>query len=577
MSAGKVTNKHKQKLLINVIIIAGVVVLAVATILTIMAASNIKKVYHNLVLEELKATTEHLANEASALNDNSDWSLVDGDLQKGGESITDELGGIIDSIHAQSGVDYTIFYGDTRILTTIFKEGTNERLVGTKASDAVISAVLNGKGEFSSSTLVIEGMPYYGYYIPLFNSDGSVAGMAFSGRETSDINKHVNKIIGSMVGTVVAIMVVLAAGGILMALRISRQMQNIAKLLDEVASGSLNNEFDESIINNKNEIGAIAESTSLLSRKLDEVITKTKSMSIDLNTAGKELAESASQATEASSQVTNAVGEVSKGAVSQAESVQNAATSTDSIGNNIDQISEKVTTLDDAAKKMKDSCDKATDALVEIVTQNSAVAEAVSEIGTTITATNSSANEIAKFSDAINEIASQTNLLSLNASIEAARAGEAGKGFAVVADEIRQLADQSKSSADEIKAIVEKLLEDAQASVKVMDSLNASIALQGESIASTQNDMTEMSENVGIVTDNTRNIAGMIDNLNSAKVSLVEIVQDLSALSQENAASSQETSASMQELNATFSIIGEAARRLQGLSTELEDAISYFR
>ena len=255
---------HKQKLLINVIIVAIVTISLVAVLLSTMASVNVKNVYHNLILEELKATTEHLADEASALNDNSDWELIDGDLCKGGSSVSEELGGIIDNIHSETGIDYTIFFGDTRILTTIYKQGTNERLIGTKASDAVISAVLNGKGEYSSDSLVIEGMPYYGYYCPMFNSDGTVAAMAFSGRESSDIKSHVNNILASMVVTTIVVILAIAAAGIMIALRISKQMQSIAKFIDEVANGTLNSEFDEKIIDNNNEIGAISEALDMM-------------------------------------------------------------------------------------------------------------------------------------------------------------------------------------------------------------------------------------------------------------------------------------------------------------------------
>ena len=283
------------------------------------------------------------------------------------------------------------------------------------------------------------------------------------------------------------------------------------------------------------------------------------------------------EASSTSQLVTRAIGEVSRGANSQAESVQTAATRTVSMGTDIDNISSNIAALDEASENMKNSCDKVSIALREIVSQNKTVSDAISEIENTISATNNSANEIAQFSDAINDIATQTNLLSLNASIEAARAGEAGRGFAVVADEIRQLADQSKSSSDEIRVIVEKLLSDAGASVKTMDTLNESFRSQGEQILATQQDMDTMSENVAVVSDNSSSIRSMVKNLEAAKESLVDIVESLSAISEENAASSQETSASMTELRATFEMINESAAQLQALANDLTETISYFK
>ena len=201
----------------------------------------------------------------------------------------------------------------------------------------------------------------------------------------------------------------------------------------------------------------------------------------------------------------------------------------------------------------------------------------VEGIGDSIVSTNESVKMISEFTQAITDIAAQTNLLSLNASIEAARAGEAGRGFAVVADEIRQLADQSGTSADKIRGIVDKLLANSEASVRELKKLNDSFAVQAKQLDSTKSDMEVMSSNVSNVSATSGNISGRVATLTDAKNALTEIVSDLSAISEENAASTEQTNASMEELNATFTIISDSASKLQRLAKELEDNISFFK
>ena len=356
---------------------------------------------------------------------------------------------------------------------------------------------------------------------------------------------------------------------------ISKSLKKAVREIDKTAAGDISSsvKIESPIL----EISQMGDSLGQLKSQLSDVIIKTREMSQGLTLAGSDLTASAELAESTTGIVNGAVDEISKGAASQASSVQTAASKTDSMGNDIDRISQNITALDEASGHMKKSGEKAAKALEEIVLQNKKVADAVSEIGATINETNNSANEIAKFSEAINDIASQTNLLSLNASIEAARAGEAGRGFAVVADEIRKLADQSNECANEIKTIVDKLLADAETSVKTMETLNECTRMQGEQISVTQQDMKEMVSDVGVVSNNSRSISEMIKNLEVAKESLVDIIQELSSISEQNASSTQETGKSVNELTNTFGVITESVQQLQTLSNELTNTISYFQ
>ncbi|MCR5033618.1 MAG: hypothetical protein K6A92_12255 [Lachnospiraceae bacterium] len=385
-----------------------------------------------------------------------------------------------------------------------------------------------------------------------------------------------HKILVSMIAFGVLIVALIILGLIVMR-QITGGIHSVTEKLDELAGGELNLTFPADEELSKDEVGKIEKSAKMLTGKLREVIEKSKRMAAELAKAGTDLADSASQASAASGQVTDAVGEISKGAVSQAESVEESASNTGMIGNNIEEIAGNVDEMDSYAADMSKSCDTAMSALKQLIRQSEEVTRSVQDIGDTINSTNDSAKKISEFTQAITDIASQTNLLSLNASIEAARAGEAGRGFAVVADEIRMLADQSRTSADEIKNITEQLLEDSASSVAVLEKLNESFSQQATQLDSTRSDMEQMSENVRNVRDTSGNIAGRVTSLTKAKDSLMGIISDLSAVSEENAASTQETNASMEELNATFSVITESAQELEEIAKELNDTISYFR
>ena len=166
---------------------------------------------------------------------------------------------------------------------------------------------------------------------------------------------------------------------------------------------------------------------------------------------------------------------------------------------------------------------------------------------------------------------------SLNASIEAARAGEAGKGFAVVAGEIGQLADNSRTMADEIKKEMEVLLEESNAAVHAADevrqgNVDQQVAL-GETIESINGMLADIDSTVGGV----QTISQGADQCATSKDAVVDTMSALSAISQENAASSEETGASMQELSATVTTLAGSASNLKDVAERLNDELAFFK
>lgn len=566
--------ERKQKLIMRLVMIALIGSAIIAVSLTITGGVLIDRAYGIMVREELKATAE-LLSDTYKYAYTGDWAMdARENLTKGDVVISDDL---IDDVKAKTGVDFTFFYGPERVLTSITEEGSSRKLVGSTAAPDVVTRVINSGEESYERGEDLGGRRYDAYYIPVRNSDGNIVGMIAAERDTATISTTVRRAVLTMIGVGILVFLVIVGVGLFYGKTTSPVIHGITEELKRLASGNLNIHIDPEYLKRKDELGNISECVQLLDEKLGNVINRSRQMAESIHDSGTQLSTSAEQASVASKQVTEAIDEISRGAVNQAESVQDAAGNTTDIGMDVETISDNVEQLGAYSGEMHDACDRAMEALNALISQSDDVQTSVNEIGNTIGSTNESARTIAEFSEAISQLASQTNLLSLNASIEAARAGEAGKGFAVVASEIGQLAVQSSDSAERIGVIVEKLLKDSEESVEVMKKLNESFAEQARHLDSTKSEMESMVYNVENVAVSSANIETKVKRLGSTKNNLGSIVSDLSAASEENAASTEETNSSMEELNATFALINESAAGLQRLAEEMAEAIGYFR
>ena len=573
---GNEMKKKSRNMVRGIILIASVLAIAMSALIGYIGFNHIQSAYYTSFSEGLQAAAILLENQISNQYE-GDWSLSeDGQLLKGGVAVHDNYQRQLDNLNKQTGMHFTIFYGDTRYITSLTDATTGKRMEGTKASDAVIAEVLRHGNEYLAKNFEIGGQNWYAYYLPLKNSDGTTAGMVFAGRDTTIVAKNMQAAGTAILATFLFFFVFNLIVARLIISRTSKAIRDIVDGLQNLEEGELSFYINDRTFNRKDELGVIASSSAQVRDKLQDVISATKKLSEDVTKSGESLATSAESASRVAEQVTTAVEDISRGAASQAESVENSVNNTIEMGDSIDDITDRIEVLSAAANDMMTGAQRTVDTLGSLMDKNVDVMSSMQDINTQIRNTNDSVKSIAEASNMITEIAEQTHLLSLNASIEAARAGEYGKGFSVVASEIGNLSKQSKEAAVSIKSIVELLVEESQKNVQIIEKLSESMQEQNEQLTNTKDDMDAVVENVNNVDHSTKQISEKIHLLNQLKTSFADIIQELSAISQQNAASTEETNASMEELNATFSLISNAASDLRDMAETLNEKMAFF-
>lgn len=326
----------------------------------------------------------------------------------------------------------------------------------------------------------------------------------------------------------------------------------------------------------KDEIGSIIESVHKTKKSLKNMVIILQTKIEVLNEAVEAIESGSTHTSELIEQVDRAVNDIAKGATNQAEETSDATENVIAIGDMIASVSDKVSELGKTSEEMVKSENTAKDTLDALSQVNAQTKKAISKIYAQIQNTNVSAEQIKSAAGVITDIASETNLLALNASIEAARAGDAGKGFSVVAEQIKILSEQSNTAAQQIAKIISDLLENSGTSVKVMEEVNEIIIEQNKEIEATQKDFKNVGNGIYKSIEDLKSIMSDVEHMNESKDHIVDSVQSLTAIAEENAAGAQETSASTTEVTTVMEEIRKKTENLYSLSEEIMDEIEKF-
>lgn len=555
------------KLMTMILVGMSIVTFGIFAAVTIIIREEVRK----LKLETLAATTVSLVDGYDNLAA-GDYTLKDGELYKGDLKLTSDW---MDGIHHGNEIHFTLFYDDTRVLTTVLDEN-GQRLVGTKAGDAVIQAVLKEGKEYSSYDVIINGEQYVAYYMPLKNSDGSIVGMAFSGLKFATVQKVITSVISVISVITVSLFILCIIIGYLLTRVIGKGIKSINAGILTLSEGSLDVNIHVPAFNKADELGVLKNSTLALSSKLKEIISVVQDGTANLKKNSDHLSGAVNTTVDSSQQILQAINEVATGATSQANDTNDAMANIEELAANLDMISGEVNTLNNLMTEVADSAANVHATMVDLVAVNETTKSSMDGMIKQIRANAESVSSIGTIIQTIQDITSQTNLLSLNASIEAARAGEAGKGFAVVADSIGKLALQSSEASDDINNIIHELVSSIETTSEMAAQLEKAAGVQVTKLNESAGKVKGVTDQIKVADKRMEEITANIDGIETVKSSISDKIASLSAMSEENSASAEETTASTDMVVNQMDGLKSIADQVLELANTLEEAVSYF-
>lgn len=503
-------------------------------------------------------------------------------MQAEGCETTEAYQAFIDEINTENSLNYALFIQDLDGVVTAVAHSNPDR-IGLVLEDAgSIAAARNGESYVGYYTDAVSGGLTLDILTPVFEN-GSLKGALNLGLpiDADTMNAMISDAAAKLsavavIFTIFLLLVLSIVIYVFVIKPISLLCVGIEKLADYDLTKSSDGKL-ERMVRRKDEIGVISNGFEKMRESIIQLVLEIKTVTKELGNQSDALSEVSESVAEMGNQLSVSVSEVANGATNQAQETLQGQEEVTKLSVLLEDLQNSMEQLNDATREVENHKEAGISSLETVVANTQKNSSSTQEVQAVILETSRQTDRIKEASAQIRNISAQTNLLALNASIEAARAGDAGKGFAVVATEIGNLAGNTNTLTAQIEDIVQDLVKKMELTVKTIQDMQNSVNEQSASVNDTREKFNGIANNLKNMEEKCSCLGDAAKKIGDSRNVIVEMIGDLSAISQENAACMEEAAASVSEEAKSIEQVSESSRQVAALADKLTAEISRFK
>lgn len=391
-------------------------------------------------------------------------------------------------------------------------------------------------------------------------------------------NEELSAPLKSLLNTLSIISIISVVVIVVIILIYSRYITRNIKSVNELSIAMANGDFSQSIeVNSHDEFKQMANNMNMMLQKLRMMFTHLADSTNQVAAASQQLTANANQSAKSTESVVSAIHEISAGAENQVVSVEESTRALEEVAIGMQRIAESTATVSETTADVSERAGLGNEVVQSAVEQMKLIHSAVNDSSSALTRLVGHSDEIGKIIEVITAITNQTNLLALNAAIEAARAGESGKGFAVVANEVRKLAEQSKSSADQIATLILEMQKETTQTATLMKKGAEEVEKGNVVITKAGEIFKDIVNNIGSVNSQLLEVSAASEETSASSEEITATSQQLLTIARGTLTSTTQVSTTSNEQLESVEDISLAAEGLSKLAQELQELSSQFK